>query len=248
MDFILQKKSINNSTNLLFRFVGTGENINIYLLKYLSIDEQSYLTASNDEKYDIIKTKTQQLYDLNSNVFNKKIEDLKNILSVEFAKINDMLENIFKVKIKNKITINLGICPFCPRFLADFAFDICIFDSNESVLQTIVHELIHFYWFAKVEAMGYNLTKEEKEIPSLTWLVSEIVIDPIFQNSNLKQFLVNNMPAYQIFYNSVIGGKNIIEVFNDMFKISKNIEEFIEKSMDYIKENKSELKCLASKC
>lgn len=248
MDYSLQKKSVKNSADLLFEFIGTGENVNIDLLNYFSIDSAAYLSANDTAKYDIIYLKSQQLYKKHNDLFNEKMADLKQILSVNFSKIDDELQNIFKIEIKNKITINFGICPFCPRFLDDFAFDVCVFEPNGSILQTIVHELIHFYWFAKIEGMGYNLTANEKEIPSLTWLLSEIVVDAIFKNSNLKQFLFNNTPAYQIFYNSQIGGENVIEVFDKIFKNSKNIEDFVNKSMDYLKENKSELELLASKC
>lgn len=57
--------------------------------------------------------------------------------------------------------------------------------SSEEILETCVHELIHYYWFHKWNAMF-----KDQYSSSLVWIFSEIAIDALFQETPLKNFFI----------------------------------------------------------
>ena len=241
MDFKLQQKTIECSAEIIYEFAFENKNVNKNLLEYFSINVDDFKNANSKGKLQIIKEATKSLYDKNAILFKQKQAEIDQLLTKRQKEIEKILSQTFNLLINKTIKVYLGVCPICPRYLNDFSFDICIFESNEGILQTIIHELIHFYWFAKMENMGYKLSAQDKECPSLPWLITEIVVDSIFKNTNLKQFLFNQEPAYHVFYSATINGQNLIESFNNMFAASQNIEEFISATMEFMEENKTEL-------
>lgn len=57
--------------------------------------------------------------------------------------------------------------------------------SSEEMLETCVHELIHYYWFHK-----WNALFKDQYSSSLVWIFSEIAIDALFFETPLKIFFI----------------------------------------------------------
>lgn len=57
--------------------------------------------------------------------------------------------------------------------------------SSEEMLETCVHELIHYYWFHK-----WNALFKDQYSSSLVWIFSEIAIDALFFETPLKNFFI----------------------------------------------------------
>lgn len=56
---------------------------------------------------------------------------------------------------------------------------------SEEMLETCVHELIHYYWFHK-----WNALFKDQYSSSLVWIFSEIAIDALFFETPLKNFFI----------------------------------------------------------
>lgn len=57
--------------------------------------------------------------------------------------------------------------------------------SSEEMLETCVHELIHYYWFHK-----WNALFKDQYSSSLVWIFSEIALDALFFETPLKNFFI----------------------------------------------------------
>ncbi len=247
MKYKLKIKSINNSAKTLFEFFKLDENKNTFLFNYFSVNLEEYKALSDKNKFGLVLAKVKSLYVEYKDFFAKKYDEIDLILKQNFQIMERALSSIFDVKIDKTFKMEIGVCPICPRYLQSYSFDVCAFEENGYILQTIAHELIHFYWFLKLKQMGYRLSKAEKETPSLTWLISEIVVDAIFKNTDLKVFLFNNKPAYNIFYKQKINNVGLIELFDSQYKTAKSIEDFIKFTMNFIGENKEQLNKIVKK-
>ena len=128
-----------------------------------------------------------------------------------------------------------GINPVCPRFLKHKSF--CLFDCNSSKenIYVIIHELIHFYWFEFWNTYVYELDDNQKEFPSLEWVLSELSIDSIITQTKLNQLVENKKPAYDYFYDIKTDDGYLINYLRQLY-INNSLKDFMIKGITYIKE------------
>lgn len=138
---------------------------------------------------------------------------------------------------KNDIIAELSINSVCPRYLETWSFDINYRKSIEEMILTCVHVIIHFVWFEKWSKLFKNVSKDEYNAPSETWLLSEIVIDAIIKETELKKYCSEDKPAYKHFYDIQIDGVNMMEHFRGLFN-SGDINKFMIEGYRYVMENK----------
>ena len=93
---------------------------------------------------------------------------------------------------------------------------------------------LHFVWFKIWEKNFPEINKEEYECPNLSWLISEIAIEPLFKFSELSK-LSKQKPAYEYFYTERINGKTISEIANEIYENSKDINDFQKRMFEYFK-------------
>ena len=113
-------------------------------------------------------------------------------------------------------------------------FDLHYECTEEYMLINTVHELVHFAWFEIWKENFPDHKPQEYDWPHLDWLISEIVIEPIFRFSNLKKITTLN-PAYEYFYEEKIDGKTLADIANDFYQSSTNIHDFQIKIYDFFK-------------
>ena len=73
----------------------------------------------------------------------------------------------------------------CPYDFANNQIYINYRKLSEEMLETCVHELIHYYWFHK-----WNALFKDQYSSSLVWIFSEIAIDALFFETPLKNFFI----------------------------------------------------------
>jgi len=112
-------------------------------------------------------------------------------------------------------------------------FDVNALDNDAGILETSIHEIIHFAWFKDWKEQFPKTTHADMNAPSHGWLISEIAVDPIFMNSKLKQLIVRN-PAYDYLYQEKINNQNMMEVVNETYRQSSSIKDFQNRMLNLI--------------
>ena len=109
--------------------------------------------------------------------------------------------------------------------------------SDEYLLSTCIHEILHFAWFELWKQNFPNIPQTEYEYPHPSWLISEIALEPLFRFSKLKNLITDKFFAYEYFYHEKINNQTISSIANKIFSESENILKFQQKMFDYFYNN-----------
>lgn len=71
--------------------------------------------------------------------------------------------------------------PLCPRNVELCTFALPHFLSIPEMIRVCAHETTHFLYFAKLQALGFEVTATSVNFPSRQWLLSEIIA-PVLMN------------------------------------------------------------------
>jgi len=218
--------SKENQIRIIQDFLSSENDLSNIIATYFNIELKDF---NNENKIKLI---VENNYDL-------RIKDLEKS-KIRFQKVWDenqeFLNNEFKQIFKENFDFNckayVNLNPVWPRFLKKKSFDVNL-DSNDGyLLLSSAHEIVHFIWFEIFKRNFPNIKKENYEYPNIAWFVSELAIEPIFEFSNLKK-LSTSKPAYDYFYTDKIGDKTLAQIANQIFKESKNIDDFQKNMMAY---------------
>jgi hypothetical protein len=113
-----------------------------YHPKLINIEESSDKKAFlNDYVSDYYTSHNNEIISLS----NKTIEYLNQTQEKYFLLIDKIFNNYPWPK--KEIIGNFSIFDFCPRFLEDGEFQVCIYDNRSLQLFTIFHECLHFIFY-----------------------------------------------------------------------------------------------------
>lgn len=232
-----------------FKVMTLEENIDLvkyaYNEKDKTIDTYKYVTGLFPELKEIKKDLdiNKQIEDIvnkryydNFDLLNQKITEYTNI----WNKYNDIylksLSEYFDISnLKvSKIIANVGIIPIFPRYLDTYSFSIGIVDE-EKLIETVSHEILHFFWFEKWKEMFPNYKKEEFETPNLIWKYSEMVVDPILNSKIFKDIFKINYKAYDSFYSLYDQEVKVMDKLKEIYNENTSISNKILLGYEYIK-------------
>ncbi|MBO5309664.1 MAG: hypothetical protein J6A98_00480 [Clostridia bacterium] len=216
--------------NVKFEVISLSEQIDIIESFFSSVISISQLIADT-LGFDISLSKADRdkiitkLYHENQNEmqnaaarFQQAWDNARDFINNEFVKI-------FGKEFSFNCCARINLNPTSPRFLQEKMFDLHYECTEEYMLLNTVHELVHFAWFEIWKENFPDHKPQEYDWPHLDWLISEIVIEPIFKFSNLKKITTLN-PAYDYFYEEKIDGKTLAELANNFYQSSTNIHDF----------------------
>ncbi len=241
MPLIFRKKSFDDECNSITDIIYEEQygRIQNYLSQCFKLDLDYLYKAGKQEGYNIISLILKQEYEESKAEIEKKIT----LITTKWKEVSDdvlnTIEDILKYKIdkEKSMTAEFTINAVCPRYLDTWSFDVNYRKSNEEIILTCIHEIIHFIWFEKWTEVFPYADKAEFNAPALPWLLSEIVIDAILSETELKKYCVVDKPAYKYFYDIHIDGKNMMEYFKELF-IHNDIKTFMKKGLEFVVTNK----------
>ena len=151
-----------------------------------------------------------------------------------FKKLADYLNINWPINI-NEITCNVGMLPFFPRDIDNSTFYINPHLSEEKLTEVCAHETLHFLWFTKWKTLYPEIPKAEYESPFLAWQYSEMVTDPILNNSEFQTIFNFTEKSYLEFYKLQKNGKFVMEELKKIYNSSTSIEDKIMTGYEYLK-------------
>lgn len=241
MSVIFKRKSFKEDCDSIVNIIYDEKygRVQNYLAKNFELDLDLLYSLDKNAGYNIL-SQTLSVHYENSEIeiadkidmFNRCWEDIE-------CDVFRILYDIFECeKIYNKdIIAEFSINSVCPRYLDRWSFDINYRKSIEEMVLTCIHEIIHFVWFEKWTELFTNMSKEEYNAPSIPWLLSEIVIDAIIKETELKKYCSEEQLAYKHFYDIQIDGANVMEYFRNLFN-SSDVNTFMVEGYKYVMKNK----------
>lgn len=151
-----------------------------------------------------------------------------------FKKLADYLNINWPINI-NEITCYVGMLPFFPRDIDNYTFYINPHLNEEKLTEACAHETLHFLWFIKWKTLYPEIPKTEYESPYLAWQYSEMVTDPILNNSEFQTIFNFTEKSYLEFYKLQKNGKLVMEELKKIYSASTNIEDKITTGYEYLK-------------
>lgn len=187
---------------------------------------KNYITEFKNNNYQLIeksKVKHQKEW--------QKIEE-------SFFKILSEILQISWPKNRKNINALTSINPISPRFLNDWSFFINYkYKKISHAMEIIMHESCHFLYFEKFKKMYPKISHKKYESPYIEWHLSEIIAPIILNDQRINKLLKQKANFYDEHTNIKIENKSIPRYFTEIYKNSKNFEEFLENSYKLIKIN-----------
>lgn len=151
-----------------------------------------------------------------------------------FKKLANYLNINWPINI-NEITCYVGMLPFFPRDIDNSTFYINPHLNEEKLTEVCAHETLHFLWFTKWKTLYPEISKTEYESPFLAWQYSEMVTDPILNNSEFQTIFNFTEKSYLEFYKLQKNGKFVMEELKKIYNSSTSIEDKITTGYKYLK-------------
>ena len=203
-----------------------------------------------------LSDRRQYIYDTLSHAYQneikKEIDEKVTAYNHHFLnhkdQIEDALSEAFQIDTRvifNDLTGNITMNPIGPRFLQEHCFDVFYRNSEKGALGVSIHEVIHYIWFS-VWHRHFGDCYEEYETPSLKWILSEMVVEPIMRDPRLSAInpyfpRENGGCVYPYFQDMVIDGSPILETL-DRFYRANDMQDFMEISYPYCRKFEKEIR------
>ena len=234
---IILEENIKIIQNFCFEEDEKSEIHNL-LCEYFPELHDIYKNISKEEKSTKISAIITNYYTSNSQNIREACKKYSAIWNkyndTYFKRLADYLNINWPINI-NEITCYVGMLPFFPRDIDNYTFYINPHLNEEKLTEVCAHETLHFLWFTKWKTLYPEISKTEYESPFLAWQYSEMVTDPILNNSEFQTIFNFTEKSYLEFYKLQKNGKFVMEELKKIYSASTNIEDKITTGYEYLK-------------
>ena len=208
-----------------------------FLMRCNRPDKQKYLNDVLGEIYTGIKEELDRKAGCYNDHFQSHKRQIEHALSEAF--------DLDASRVFNDLTGNVTLNPICPRFLKERCFDLFYMNSERGALGLSLHEVIHYFWF-HVWNNHFGDHYDEYEIPSLKWILSEMVVEAIMSDKRLASLnpyfpRKNGGCVYPYFQNMIVNNTPILDTIDTLYHRNR-ITDFMEKAYTYCLNHENEIR------
>lgn len=245
---------MQTNPKIIFKPITLEENIKIIQNFYFEEDEKSeihnllceYFPELHNIHKNISKVEiSTKISAIITNYYTSNSQNIREACKKYSAIWNKYNDTYFK-KLANYLNINwpinineiicyVGMLPFFPRDIDNHSFYINPHLTEEKLTEACAHETLHFLWFIKWKTLYPEISKAEYESPYLAWQYSEMVTDPILNNTDFQAIFNFTEKSYPEFYKLQKNGKPVMEELKKIYSASTNIEDKIITGYEYLK-------------
>ena len=147
--------------------------------------------------------------------------------------------------ILNDMVCRVSLNPIEPRFPREHLFDLFWKNSPQGAMGEAIHEIIHLVWF-RVWQEVFGDAWEEYESPSLKWILSEMVVEPIMSDPRLASInpyypREKGGCIYSYFFDMKAGEELVMDVLTEMYR-QQNIRDFMKNSYAWCLEYEQQIR------
>lgn len=212
--------------------------------KYHEINDIDFNNMNKEQISEILQSKLFASWQKEMNQSKEQIDD--------FQKNWNLINNSVMIDLSNRLNIEwpndaldiqarVGIMYSCPRYINYRMFDTNINIDMNRMREISIHEICHFLFFEKWKEMFNDYDEKHYNNPHLIWYLSEALIDPLLNNEFFKKHTKIEIKSYQIFYETIIDNKSIIDHLREIIN-QKSIEQAIKDSYDFFIKNENLIK------
>ena len=208
----------------LFKSMARSYDINLDMLNE-NFDE--HITTQVTKRYNEVLPTME--------MFRSQFEEQWNEISIT---VNNGFKSIFGYELNKTLGVLLWPSAVCPY--GHNSFWTCCHENSTfyTTRKIILHEVTHMYWWKEWFKLFKGTEYADDKYPSLSWLISEIVVDCLLKNSPLKQFIdEGDVLSYQRFYKMTINGQNAMEEIDNLRKNNADLQIFMQKMLEYALKN-----------
>lgn len=236
MQLVFSVNPFENDYESIFNLLALGaehNRVRQYLCSSFNLDINNINGKSREEINACLRPVIYAEYTKAEAPMNERLAAVSEKWSCVREDVLDILRNIFEVECGETLRVFLSANYVCPYDFENKRVFINYRKTTDEIIEACIHELIHYYWFKRWDILFENSSFDDH----LAWKFSEIAIDAIFKETDLKKYCVREKPAYEYFYNVEINNESMIGHFRALF--SRNtIDEFMEKGMEYLVKNR----------
>ena len=178
MDILFCEAPIEEDINSIFNLLSLNEEhmrVKKYICEYFHIPTEPAL-QNNAALETTVRTIVQNEQNNNAAAIAGKVEKMHCLWQENRNEISRTLRSLFECTLESQqLRAFMSMNCVCPYDFENKRIYINYRKSSEEMLETCVHELIHYYWFHK-----WNALFKDQYSSSLVWIFSEIAIDALF--------------------------------------------------------------------
>lgn len=216
MDILFCEAPIEEDINSILSLLTLNEEhmrVKKYICEYFHIPTEPAL-QNNAALETTVRTIVQNEQNNNAAAIAGKVEKMHCLWQENRNEINRTLRSIFECTLESQqLRAFMSVNCVCPYDFENKRIYINYRKSSEEMLETCVHELIHYYWFHK-----WNALFKDQYSSSLVWIFSEIAIDALFFETPLRKYCVSQHPAHDHLYEESYKGQNLMEYFRKLYR------------------------------
>ena len=159
--------------------------------------------------------------------------------AILLKRLAEIAEMPWSANLRN-FTANVSLCPICPRYLNTNSFDIFSGFTTRKMRIAVLHEMLHFIYFAKWQKLYPRTKPEHREYPHLVWRLSEIVPRAMLSDSKVQKIFRHKPPVYQVFEEMKLESRPLLSIIQEFYDQRKDAEDFLRKSFAFMQRNQRE--------
>ncbi|MBE6945590.1 MAG: hypothetical protein E7459_05835 [Ruminococcaceae bacterium] len=215
---------------------------------YPQLDKHHAMALPVEERKAYIESTLRAVYPTLEETINERLTRYRRHWATCKPQITEALSDAFSIdcaEILNDMRAFVTMNPIEPRFPLEHRFDIFYLNSERGAIGEAIHEMIHLVWF-QVWNRLFGDSYDEYERPSMKWILSEMVVEPIMADPRLSEInpyypRENGGCIYPWFFDMKAGGKLILDTMDEMYK-SQSIADFMKNSYAYCLTHEQEIR------
>ena len=140
-----------------------------------------------------------------------------------------------------EMTALVSFCPICPRFLSNRSFYLFYRCSNLDMRAVVMHEALHFIFFAKWERVFGAAPIGNYEYPHLIWRLSEIVPRAILNDPRIQTVVQHTPRIYDEFKEISIEGRPVLDCIDELYQRRRSFAQFMKSAYAFVKKHRKKL-------
>lgn len=211
---------------------------------YPQLDRGRMERASGPERAAYLREVLSGTYGQLVPELTEKVEAYQSHWNANRRAVEQALGDIFQMPLAGRyqdIRADITLNPVCPRFLSERRFDIFYRNSPSGALGMALHEIVHFLWFDRWNALFHD-DPAEYETPHLKWVFSEMAVKPVLGEPRLAERnpYYPGECVYEYFYAMTVGGRPVLETMEELFARG-TIDQFMVDGYRYCQEHEAEI-------
>ena len=206
------------------------------------IDGKIHANTTRYEMKKIVGSILEKHYENEKDFIQLSIKEKSHLLNEQVLSCVQEMFRLFSLECRNDFTINcyVGFFNPFPRDVIGRNYYIHYNVANDIFVKSSLHEINHMVLFEKWKSMHGYLEKKQPEFPHPLWYLEELSIEPMLNTESIYRFAPFKHVTYDSFYQTIIEGKTLPYIIQEIYNKSSSIEEYLDNAYNFLEKKISD--------